>query len=100
MDAEIFGPWKTHVEAAEGFMQIDGDTSGYTDTTVTQLRNGDLGMNVNGQPFTLSAEILDDTEEFVYSFFMSGNRTFNVEGVVVSGLALTGENPTLVKGGE
>lgn len=60
----------------------------YDENTVVQLSEGDCGVTVRGQRIRLSMVETDVKAEFVYSFLMSGSRTWNVEGIVVSGMAM------------
>jgi len=97
MDRELTEDNVTIVETNEGMFRVVGDMQYYDEKTVRQISNGDLGQTVDGKEIELSARIIKDKEEFVYTMFMDGNRTWNIEGIVISGLALTGENADLIE---
>ena len=95
MDRELAADHVTYVEADGKQYKIVGDMTQYNDESVTQIDNGAAGMLVNGDPIPLYAYTTTEQEEFVYTMFMGGNRTWNIEGIVISGLAFTGDNPRL-----
>jgi hypothetical protein len=97
MDQELVSDHISIVETQDGMFQIKGDFNSYDENTVTQIKNGDLGVNIQGESTMLSAIPTKVEEEFVYTMFMDGDRTWNIEGIVISGLALTGDNPQLVE---
>ncbi len=95
MDREIFGGFENIVVIDSNKFIVVGDLSSYDDSTVTQLENGDLGVDINGDHIPLSVVATEDKEEYVYTMLMDGSRTWNIEGIVISGLALSGESPRL-----
>ena len=95
MDRELTAAHVTYVEADGKQYKIVGDMTNYNDESVTQIENGENGMLVNGDLVRLSTHATLFQEEFVYTMFMDGNRTWNIEGIIISGLAFTGDNPRL-----
>ena len=73
-----------------------GNYSQVDDNTITQISYGASGQDIEGNVAPLNAIVTEEKEEFVYTMFMSGDRTWNVEGLIISGLALSGDNPKLV----
>lgn len=95
MDRELTPDNITLITTKSGLFRVIGDMESYSDKTVKQLKNGDMGLDINGDSLPLTATLTDLHERFVYTVMMDGDRTWNIEGIVISGLALTGENPTL-----
>ena len=96
MDYEIFNEVPVIVETMDGMRKVVGDYSSYDDNTITQISYGASGQDIEGNVAPLNAIVTKEKEEFVYTMFMSGDRTWNVEGLIISGLALSGDNPKLV----
>jgi len=97
MDNEIIKSFPTFVELKDGTMkQVIATPLEFTDDLVTQIKMGDLGQNIDGEDVRLDARYYESDEEFVYTFLMGETCTWNVEGTVVSGLALIGTDRELV----
>ena len=97
MDRELSEDNLTVISTGKGNFRVVGDMATYDENTVTQIEQGDLGVDIHTNHIPLRAQITEEREAYVYTMFMSGNRTWNIEGIVISGLALTGENPRLIK---
>jgi len=93
----LFNEHDVVIDVHGDLFNIVGDLSEYDEKTITQMSNGDLGQNVTGKHVEITTKLTTDNDEFVYSMFMSGDKTWNIEGVVISGLALTGKNTRLEK---
>ena len=72
------------------------DFSTYNSDTIAQIYNGAPGVDIHSQKVPLRIYPISDRDEFIYSFVMGGNRTWNAEGIIISGVAM-GENPRLEK---
>lgn len=83
------------IETAIGTQRVVRDLRNYNADSVSQIYSGDLGTLCSGEATPLHAVQTNDKEEFVYTFYMSGDRTWNVEDRVVSGMAM-GENLKLL----
>ena len=70
----------------------------WSQDVVKQIDNSMQGLDIHDNGVDLGIARTDVVEEYIYSFVMSGSRTWNVEGIVISGVAL-GSEPTLVKKG-